>query len=303
MISFLKEHILTTSNILNSPGRVGIIVADFPGKGLINSIISKNYFSAKNYISVGGVNYNGDKELEAFRVNFNLLYNEIYLTNRLHGSIHAGFRNNKYFSLRLLDKNFNEKSSITLNGNDNPSDSKYDKWNFTKFEMEDIIEVEHEENFRLNINGKTSKNKKELYKITNKGLEYIDLINNSYIKISGSGGGSFDLLLQDNLMKVTNIVKGNFASEYTGFNNYYIEVILSAKNATEKARVGLCGSMHYTTIFLTNLDNVKFENGDILTIGHMSPKYIDVRVPLIGNRSTGTKQKYEITNLGFKVIE
>ncbi len=302
-ILFEGTNILTTSNILNNPGRVGIIVADFPGKGLIDSIISKNDFSEKNYISVGGVNYNGNKEVEAFRVNFNLLYNEIYLTNRLNDSIHAGFRNNKYFSLRLLDKNLNEKSSINLNGNDNPSDSKYDKLNFTQFEIGDIIEVEHEENFRLNINGKISKNKKESYKITNKGLEHIDQINNSYIRISGSGGGSFDLLFQDNLMKVTNIVKGYFASEYTGFNNYYIEVTLSAKNGKEKARVGLYGSMHSTTIFLNDLNNVKFENGDILTIGHMSPKYINVRVPIIGNRPTGSKQKYEITNLGFKVIE
>lgn len=60
-ILFEGTNILTTSNINNNQGRVGIIVADFPGSGLINSIISKNDFGTSEYISVGGVNYDGDK--------------------------------------------------------------------------------------------------------------------------------------------------------------------------------------------------------------------------------------------------
>ena len=170
-ILFEGTNILTTRDIANNSGRVGIIVADFPGKGLIDTVISKNDFSTKDYISVGGVNYNGDKAVEALRMNLDYSNKYIYLTNRVSESIHAGFGNNKFFKFRLLNKNKYEKLSITLNGNDKPSDSKYNKLNFIKFEEGDIIELYHEEPFRLKITGNKQTIKKQLYIITNNGLK------------------------------------------------------------------------------------------------------------------------------------
>lgn len=181
-ILFEGTNILTTSNIINNKGRVGIIVADFPGKGLIDSIISKNDFGTNNYISIGGVNYNGDKEVEGLKININYYNKYLFLTNRINEKIHAGFGNNKYFKLKLLDKNNKEKTSIELMGNDIPSDSKYDKLNFIKFEFGDIIEIYHEEPFRVNLNvsiaGEQDKNNKiQKYRITENGLQSLERNN------------------------------------------------------------------------------------------------------------------------------
>ncbi len=67
-------------------------------------------------------------------------------------------------------------------GNDIPSDSKYDKLNFIKFEFGDIIEIYHEEPFRVNLNvsiaGEQDKNNKiQKYRITENGLQSLERNN------------------------------------------------------------------------------------------------------------------------------
>lgn len=169
-ILFEGTNILATRDIAENKGNVGIVVADFPGKGLIDTVISKNDFGSRDYISVGGVNYSGDTALEGLRINFDNNNKYMYLTGRINDAIHAGFGNNEFFKLRLLDKYNREKASIKLNGNDKPSDSKYDKLNFLKFEDGDTVEVYHVEPFRLNISGNSQSRSMQSYKIINSRL-------------------------------------------------------------------------------------------------------------------------------------
>lgn len=131
------------------------------------------------YISVGGINYNGDKSIEGLKINIDYSKNNLFLTNRSNEQIHSGFSDNRYFKLRLLDKNNREKKFIELKGNDIPSSSKYDKLKFIKFEVGDLIELYHEEPFRLKIKGSILgsqvNNNFQLYQITEKGLKPINM--------------------------------------------------------------------------------------------------------------------------------
>lgn len=132
---------------------------------------------AKNYINIYGVNYNGDSNVEGLKINLDYVKNNLFLTNRNNKPIHAGFKDNDYFRLKLLDKNSKIKSSMTIRGNDIPLSSKYDKFKFLKFNIGDFIELYHEEPFRIKINGSTIGlplySKHQLYEITSSGLRPI----------------------------------------------------------------------------------------------------------------------------------
>lgn len=301
-ILFEGTNILTTANIENNPGRVGIIAADFPGKGLIDTVISKNDFGTKDYISVGGVNYNGDVALEGLRINLDYSNKYIYLTNRINESIHAGFGNSKFFKFRLLDKNNNEKVSVELNGNDKPTDSKYDKLNFVKFEEGDIVEIYHEEPFRLIISDNKQYTKEQSYIITKNGLEVKDeIINNSVVKISGSGGASFDLVFNKNKITVANKTGEYFGKKYS--NGYYAEVGIFTNDGRLKGQSRIYWNTYSTNVELDKLNNINYEYGDILKISHQEPKYVKIKAPILGEQSSTNYQQYEITKLGLKVIK
>lgn len=299
-ILFEGTNILTTSNINNNQGRVGIIVSDFPGSGLINSIISKNDFGTSQYISVGGVNYDGDRRVEGLRINIDYNNNYLYLTNRINEPIHAGF-NDEFFELKLLDKNRNEKESIKLNGIDTPSDYKFDYINFTKFDIGDILQVSHKEPFRLNVNGKTQELETELYEITDNGLKNLGLpINNSSIKISGSGGGSFELILNNNKISLANRIGGSFGTRNFIGSGHYIEIDIFSKDYLIKGTSRLYWDMYPVSIELNKLQNINYEYGDIIRIRHKEPQYIDINAPILGEKLTGNFQEYTITELGLK---
>ena len=304
-ILFEGTNILTTANIANNAGRVGIVVADFPGKGLIDTVISKNDFGTKDYISIGGVNYSGDTALEALRINFDYSNKYIYLTDRIDEPIHAGYGHSKFFEFKLLSKYGKVKEHTTLNGNDKPSDSKYDKLNFVKFEEGDIVELYHNEPFRLIIGGKNRKNQstnKKTYVVTNNGLEAKeDSIDNSVVKISGSGGASFDLVFNNNKVTVTSKSGEYFGKTYK--SGYYIEVGIFTEDGGLRNQSRIYWNTHSRNIELDKLNGINYEYGDILKIAHQEPEYIDIKSPILGEKKVTNYQEYEITPSGLKVMK
>lgn len=256
----------------------------------------------KNYIDVNGVNYAGTKETTAMRINLDYTDNTMYLTNRKSEDvIHAGLGRNKYFEFTLYDKNMNKKKDLTMYANDKAGYVKFNSFNLTKFEIGDYVEVFHKEPFRLTIDGEKQQSQKTLYRVTQFGLVAIAKVDGTTVTLGGSGTGSFDLDFTGKVMSVKNKVKGTFAQEYTGFGNYYIQVILSDKDGKTKAQSNLYGSMFSENIEVDKLNGVRYEYGDILTINHMSPSHISLKGSILGVDLQGnTTQRYKITKEGLK---
>ena len=256
----------------------------------------------KHYIDVNGVNPQGTKQVTVMRINVDYTDNTMYLTNRNGERVHAGLGIKKYFEFTLYDKNMKQKKDLTMYANDRAGYIKFNAFNLTHFQLGDYVEVFHEEPNRLTVDGEKATAKKTLYKITENGLIAVVNLDGTTINLGGSGKGSFDLEFANKVLTVKNKTKGSFASEYTGFSKYYIQVNLSDKNGKTKAQSNLYGSMYAQNIEVDKLNNVGYEYGDIITITHMAPEHINIKGAVIGSQSHESVQSYEITKEGLKAI-
>ena len=127
-------------------------------------------------------------------------------------------------------------------------------------------------------------------------------LDGTTIKLGGSGSGSFTLDFTDNLLTVKERTGGSFASEYTGFDKYYIRFTLSDKNGNTKAQSNLYGSMYARSLEVDKLNGVRYEYGDIVTINHMAPNHITLKGAILGAKLEGNTQQYKITEKGLKSV-
>lgn len=128
----------------------------------------------KNCISVSGCD-----NIKSLDIMLNGNDNTINILNRSNHAIHPRFGNKEYFSIKLIDKDSKEvKNSMTMSGNDHSSDTKFDSFDKTKYNIGDIIEIHHEEPYLIGISGSYYGNVRgtsteQKYSITQYGLEAI----------------------------------------------------------------------------------------------------------------------------------
>ena len=253
-------------------------------------------------IDVNGVDYYGTKQVTVMKINMDYSDNTIYLSSRGGGAIHAGLGIDKYFQFTLYDKNMKEKNSFKMASADISAYVKYNNFNLTRFELGDYVEIYHEEPMRLTVDGEKATSKKTLYRITKYGLVPVVALDGTTINLGGSGSGSFGLDFTSKILTVKDRTGGSFASEYTGFTNYYIRVTLSDKNGNIKTQSNLYGSMYARNIEVDKLNGVRYNYGDIVTINHMAPSHISLKGAVLGAKLEGNNQQYEITKEGLKAV-
>lgn len=111
---------------------------------------------ASNTITVDGVPYS-DNRTQRFKIKFDAISNEIKVTDD-DGRVLSYNEKGEYFKFVLYDKNMEEKTSVTLLGNDKSDSDKLNAINNYIFEDGDYIGIWHEEsNTKLKIDGTVKK--------------------------------------------------------------------------------------------------------------------------------------------------
>ncbi|MDU7536646.1 MAG: putative mucin/carbohydrate-binding domain-containing protein, partial [Peptostreptococcaceae bacterium] len=150
----------------DSWGRTTSTTRNISGKEKINTINSSGNDSAttptgtnsiaSNTITVDGVPYS-DNRTQRFKIRFDAVSKEIKVTDD-DGRVLSYNEKGEYFKFVLYDKNMEEKTSVTLLGNDKSDSDKLNAINNYIFEYGDYIGIWHEEsNTKLKIDGTVKK--------------------------------------------------------------------------------------------------------------------------------------------------
>lgn len=146
----------------DSWGRTTSTTRNISGKEKINTINSSgndsattptgNNSIASNTITVEGVPYS-DNRTQRFKIKFDAISNEIKVTDD-DGRVLSYNEKGEYFKFVLYDKNMEEKTSVTLLGNDKSDSDKLNAINNYIFEDGDYIGIWHKESdTKLKIDG------------------------------------------------------------------------------------------------------------------------------------------------------
>ena len=150
----------------DSWGRTTSTTRNISGKEKINTINSSGNDSAttptgtnsiaSNTITVDGVPYS-DNRTQRFKIRFDAVSKEIKVTDD-DGRVLSYNEKGEYFKFVLYDKNMEEKTSVTLLGNDKSDSDKLNAINNYIFEDGDYIGIWHKESdTKLKIDGTVKK--------------------------------------------------------------------------------------------------------------------------------------------------
>lgn len=234
----------------------------------------------KNTISVKGLDY-----IKNLDILVNSSSKSLELINRSNTKIHPGFFSNDYFTIKLFDEFGKEKASMKMSGNDYSNNPKFDNFSRVPYSIGDTIEIVHEEPFRLNISGpisgKPTKNKRQIYRITKDGLEYIsEGVYNIKLKKDPSqflvrNYSGFGIIISPNVDKNSNSSKWEFT--YDMLKGAYI----IRNMETNK----VLASKYYSSILPNTIQAIDEPNDDskyfkILNLGNNEIALINLKTGL-----------------------